>query len=223
MAAASDVEPAFRELGDRFTARTGRAVVFSFGSSGALAHQIDHGAPLDLYAAASAEHVERLRKNRRLLEPSIRPYARGQLALWARPGAPLPATVGELVQPRYSRLSLANPEHAPYGQAAVAALRLSGIYEAVQPRLVFGENVRQAQQIAMTGDADVALTALSLALRSQPPGRHLVVPRDSYPALVQTLAVVAGGDEAGAAQLADFVLGPEGQSVLRGHGFLPPP
>ena len=81
----------------------------------------------------------------------------------------------------------------------------------------------QAQQIAQTGDADVALTALSLALRGQPPGRHLVVPQDSYPALVQTLAVVAGGDEAGAAVLADFVLGPEGQSVLRGHGFLPPP
>lgn len=221
VAAAADLEPAFTEVASRFTAKTGRAVVFSFGSSGALAHQIDHGAPLDLYAAASPEHVERLRRNARLIEPSVRPYARGQLAVWARSGASLPKAVAELAEARFSRIALANPEHAPYGQAAVAALRSAGIYETVRTRLVFGENVRQAQQLAQTGDAEVALTALSLALRAQKEGPHLVVPAAQYPVLSQTLGVVRGGDEVGAARFADFLLSPDGQSVLRAHGFLP--
>lgn len=223
IAAASDVEPAFTEIGVRFTARTGRHVVFSFGSSGSLAQQIDHGAPLDLYAAASTEHVQRLRSKARLVPSTIRAYARGQLTLWARPGLPPPATVQELAEPRFSRIALANPEHAPYGQAAVAALKKSGIYEAVHPRLVFGENVRQAQQIAQSGNADVAMTALSLALREKAREvRHVIVPPELYPALTQTLGVVAGGDTAGAAQFADFLLGEEGQAVLRSFGFLPP-
>lgn len=223
VAAASDVEPAFTEIGTRFTARTGRRVVFSFGSSGSLAHQIDNGAPLDLYAAASTEHVQRLRSKARLVESTIRAYARGQLTLWTRPGLQPPATVQELAEPRFSRIALANPEHAPYGQAAVAALKKIGIYETVRSRLVFGENVRQAQQIALSGDADVAMTALSLALREKSREvRHLIVPPEHYPALTQTLGVVAGGDTTGAAQFAAFLLGDEGQAVLRSFGFLPP-
>lgn len=215
-AAASDLEPAFTELGSEFAAQTGRSVGFSFGSSGSLAQQLEHGAPFDLYASASTELVRRLAAHERLVAGSQRDFARGRLALWARTGVALPRSLAELLRPGLGRIALANPEHAPYGQAAVAALRKNGLYDALHPRLVFAENVRQALQYAQTGNADIALTALTLARRG---GVYIEVPESEHPPLIATLGVVRGGDEQGAARLADFICGAAGQAILRRHGF----
>ena len=217
-AAAADLEPAFTELAGQFLASTGRPVVWSFASSGQLAQQVEHGAPFDLYASASVALVERLVERGRLVKSSRRDFARGRLALWTRPGIVPPAGLQELLRPDLGRIALANPEHAPYGQAALAALRSSGVYAAVRSRLVFAENVRQALQFAQTGNVDVALTALTLAQRE---GAYTVVPATAHPPLIQALGVVRGGDEVGATALANFICGAPGQAILRRHGFEP--
>lgn len=217
-AAASDLEPAFTELGTEFTAQTGRPVVWSFASSGSLAQQLAHGAPFDLFASASTELVARLGAQDRLVRGSQRDFARGRLALWTRPGIAAPRTLLELARPDLLRIALANPEHAPYGQAAVAALQRCGLYDRLRPRLVFAENVRQALQFAQTGNTDVALTALTLARRG---GTYYEIPESEHPPLIATLAVIRGGDEPGGMQLADFICGAAGQATLRRHGFAP--
>jgi molybdate transport system substrate-binding protein len=231
VAAASDLEPAFVELGRRFHAATGRQAVFSFASSSVLAQQVRQGAPLDLFAAANRELVDQLVQSGQLVAGSARPYARGRLVMWTRrsspekqPGAPsAPSGITELSEPRYRRISLANPDHAPYGKAAVQALRASGLLDALRPRLVYAENVRQAHQYVATGNADVALGALSLAMAAGAEGSYTPVADELYPELVQVLGVVRGGDEAAAGRFAELILDAAGQELLGRHGFLPAP
>jgi molybdate transport system substrate-binding protein len=223
VAAAADVEPAFVELGNRFTAQSGtaRKVVFSFASSSLLAQQVAQGAPFDLFAAANAEVIERLVKSGQIVSGSARPYARGRLVLWTT-GQGAPAAISDLRDLRYRRIALANPEHAPYGQAAVSALRAAGLYEELGRRLIYGENIRQAHQYVATGNADVAIDAWSLAAAAGAGGSYTVVSEALYPPLLQVLGVVAGGDEAGAKRFAELVLDAQGQAILARHGFLLP-
>lgn len=219
VAAASDVEPVFSALADLYRQKSGREVVLSFAASGALAKQIEHGAPFDLFVSASQEHIERLRKKGRLLPATIRPYARGQLALWTAGDGPLPGSLSALVTQSSLRIAIANPEHAPYGAAAVAALRTLGIYDKAGRRLVFAENVRQAQLFTESGNTDVSIIARSLAGRS---GRFVEVPLHLHPPIIQTLAVIAGGDEKHAQEFAELLDTPDGRRLLRDSGFLPP-
>ena len=220
VAAASDLEPAFTELARLYEARHGRRVVLSFASSAVLAQQVERGAPFDLYAAANAALVEKLENSGHVVRGSRRSYARGRLVAIPRPGLPPPASLKALSDGSYARIAVANPEHAPYGQAAVEALRKSGLYDALSKRLVFGENVRQAHQYAETGNADLVIGALSLWKGEAQP--HFVVPDELHAPLSQVLGVVKGGDEAGAAQLVSLILDDEGQKILLRHGFLPP-
>jgi len=219
VAAASDVEPVFGALCESYKQKTGRDVVLSFASSGALAKQIEHGAPFDLFVSASEEHIARLRKKGRLVPSTIRSYARGQLALWTAGDGQLPGSLAELVAAPNLRIAVANPEHAPYGSAAVSALRSLGLYEKVRARLVFAENVRQAQLFTESGNTDVSIIARSLAGRS---GRFVEVPLVLHPPINQTLAVIKGGDETHAAELAELLDTPQGRRLLRDSGFLPP-
>lgn len=219
VAAAADVEPVFSALAESFRQKYGREVVLSFAASGALAKQIEHGAPFDLFASASQAHIDRLHKKGRLVPGSIREYARGQLAIWTTEDRPLPQSLQELSQSPSLRVSIANPEHAPYGQAAEAALRTLGVFDALKRRLIYAENVRQAQQFAESGNADVAIIARSLAGRL---GRFVEVPISLHPPIVQTLAVLSGGDEAAASAFAGELFQREGRRLLRDSGFLPP-
>lgn len=225
VAAAADVEPALRAIAERFTAERARQVSLTFGSSGLLSQQIARGAPFDLFLAASRDFVDPLASSGRIRPGSVRAYARGTLVLWSRGiKTPGPGKLADLRDPRYTRIALANPEHAPYGRAAVLALRAAGLYDALKPRLVFGENVRQAHQYAQTGNASVALTAKSLALARDGAGdlgnyAEIAVPPGT---LVQFLGTVAGGEEAGATALADVICGPAGQEILARFGFAPP-
>jgi len=180
VSAASDLALAFEEVGQAFTAYTGVPVVFNFGSTGMLAQQIEEGAPVDLFAAANIAYVEDLAQKGIVAPESITVYARGRLVLWTYPEYQVPIErVEDLADPRIQRIAIANPQHAPYGVAAHEALQTAGVWETVQPRLVLGENVRQAFQYAATGNVDVALIALSLAIPSDGRWRKSRMPQES--------------------------------------------
>ncbi len=219
-AAASLTDP-FTELAQEFQQEHGVPVTLNFGASGQLAQQIEQGAPVDLFASANRAYVDELAQAGLLLPDTLTVYARGRLTLWVPEGSPLTLTgIQDLTRPEITRIALANPAHAPYGQAAQEALQAAGVWEEVRPKLVFGENIAQAYQYAETGNVDVAILALSLSVTSQ--GRWLLVPQELHRPLDQAMAVVAGApqEELARAFLA-FVTGPAGKAILERYGFQP--
>lgn len=222
VAAASDLRPAFEEIGRQFESEHDAEVTFSFGSSGLLAQQVIRGAPFDVFVAANEHYVNDVIAAGIGKGETRRRYAVGRLALWSGVDGDSPASVEELVLPRFRRIVIANPEHAPYGIAARQALEAAGVFDAVQGRLVYGESVSDAQRIVETGNADVGIIALSLALAAG--GAFTVVPTVLHEPLVQSLVVTASGAKVSpASAFADFVTGPRGLEVLARHGFEPPP
>jgi molybdate transport system substrate-binding protein len=222
VAAASDLAGAFPEVGAAFTEKTGIRVVFSFGSTGLLAQQIAEGAPFDVFAAANRSFVEDVVRAGICSAGSQETYAIGRIAIWSKDQDVSAISIADLTDPRYTKIAIANPAHAPYGQAALAALVRAGLHEAVKTKLVFGENIQQALQFAQTGNADLAIVALSLASRTD--GGHYSVIDDSlHPPLEQQLVVCGkdGGSKAGRA-FAAFVTSSEGHAIMRRFGFLLP-
>lgn len=219
VAAAADLQPAFEELGRVFAAEQGINVRFSFGSTGNLTRQIENGLPADLFAAANVAFIERLEQQGLIIADTKALYARGRIALWMREDAPLTVeTLADLARPEVRRVAIANPEHAPYGLAAKEALQSLKLWEAVAPKLVYGENVRQATQFAETGNADVAITALSLSLQSR--GRWRLIAEDLHQPLHQALAVIkTTAHERQARQFTAFLASPRGQEIMQRYGF----
>ncbi len=224
VSAAADLIPAFEELGRLFTEETGITVVFNFGSTGQLAQQIAQGAPVDLFAAANQAFIQELNELGRVIPDSIALYAVGRITLWTRTDSPLTfTTIEDLAQPGIERIAIANPEHAPYGIAAREALQSAGLWDALQPKLIFGENVAQTLQYAETGNVDVAIVALSLSIAAGDEGRWVLLPEALHNPLYQALAVVADSPhEAEARLFAQFVNSPEGRVVMRKYGFILP-
>lgn len=218
VAAASDLVTTFAELGPAFQQETGVEAVMTFGSTSALARQIAAGAPVDVYTAADTQHPDELVASGYLRADSRALFARGQLAVWAPDGGV--ARLEDLKQDRFRFIAIAEPNAAPYGSAAVAAMQSAGLYEDLRSKLVFAGNVSQAKQFAATGNADAAFVAYSLVFRE--PGSVLLVDLKLYPPLLQALGVVAGSPhEAEARQFTAFLLGPRGQAILRQNGYLP--
>lgn len=222
VSAAADLVYAFTDLGKAFEQETGIPVVFNFGSTGQLAQQIEQGAPADLFAAANISYVEELAQKGRVLPDTVALYARGRITLWTRADSPLRVeSIEDLAQPAVQRIAIANPDHAPYGIAAREALQSAGLWEAVQPKLILGENVRQTLQYAESGDVDVAIAALSLSLQEE--GRWTLVPEELHAPIDQALAVVTDSpNQAAARAFADFINGPTGRPIMRHYGFILP-
>src|SRR5262249_12792818 len=144
VAAAADLSDAFNELGETFSREKGQRVEFVFGASGLLAKQLKEGAPFDLFAAANIAYVDEAVASGACDDGSNRKYARGHIAVFLREGGVSPPiSLEDLADPRFRRIAIANPDHAPYGIAAREALANAGILDKVKDRLVFGENVRQ--------------------------------------------------------------------------------
>jgi molybdate transport system substrate-binding protein len=223
VAAAASLSGAFEELGAAFEARTGKRVVFSFGASGALSQQLRQGAPFDVFAAADMASVDITISAGVCDGETFAPYARGQVALWSRRDAAAhPRTLQDLTDDRFKRVAIAQPEHAPYGKAAAEALRAVGAWDAVQPKLIFAENVRQALQLAQTGDADAALVALSLVYNDHD-NPWTLVNEALHARLEQALVVCKGGQQrAGGEAFAAFVLSAQGRAIMSRHGFAAP-
>ena len=216
VAAASDLRPAFEELGRRFEAREGIAVTFSFGSSGQLAQQIRNGAPFDLFASADVGFVDEVIAAGRGRAETKETYAFGRIVVWSRERR---LRRGPRDAAEVRTLAIANPRHAPYGVAAEQALASAGVLGAVRDRLVLGENVSDTLRLAQSGNADAAIVALSLALAA-PEGQWTLVDADAHEPLEQALVVTARG-EAGerARRFARFVGSAEGRDVMRRAGL----
>jgi molybdate transport system substrate-binding protein len=222
IAAASDLRPAFEDLGATFTEVTGIAVRFSFGSSGQLREQIINGAPFDLFASANSAFVDEVIEAGIGVADTRAVYGNGRIVLWAPAGATLPESIEQLADPAYERIAIANPEHAPYGQAAEQALAAAGISDVVGDRLVFGENVSDALRIAKSGNADIGIVALSLAIADG--GPYTLIPAELHAPLVQALVVTAADQahQQAATQFAELLASPIGRRTMAEYGFTLP-
>ncbi len=223
VAAAADLGPALVELGRTFTAATGIEVVADTGSTGLLAKQIEGGREVDLFAAADVSYVDKVVAAGACDGASKKLYGRGQLVMWvASGGVAAPTGLADLTDARFKKIAIANPDHAPYGRAARAALTKVGVYDQLTSRLVLGENVRATLQYAQTGNVEVAIVARSLALATEG-GVSVDVPADTHPPLDQALVVCGRGAGAAAGQkFADHIASAEGRAVLARFGFAPP-
>jgi len=219
VAAASNLQFAFTEMGEQFEAQTGTAVIFSFSSSGNLATQIENGAPFDLFAAADEEFIERLAAQELLLPNSKRVYAQGRLVLAVNRAAGTTAvTLDDLLADDIRQIAIANPEHAPYGRAAQQALQHANLWQTLQPKIVYAENARQTLQFVQTGDAQAGLIALSIA--DAPEISYTAVPPDSHAPLNQALAIPKNAPHPNNARaFADFVTSADGRAIMEQYGF----
>lgn len=216
VAAASDLAPAAPELRAAFEQASGHKVNWINGSSGMLARQVEAGAPYDVLLSADENIVRKLATGGDVQAASLRIYARGRLALWKKGGG---ATLADLESPRVRFIAIANPAHAPYGQAARDFLMRRGAWERLRPKLVYGESVLQAYQMAASGNADLALVALPQVIGQG----GLALDPAAFLALRQTGAIPKHAAEPAAArQFLDFLTGPKGQAILARFGFLQP-
>jgi molybdate transport system substrate-binding protein len=217
IAAAADLARAFEAVGvELVKMEHGPPPIFTFGSTGLLAKQLVEGAPFDVFAAANVSFADEVLKAGVCDPASKALYARGRIVAWSPKKAPL--DLKDLAKPEYVKVAIANPEHAPYGRAAVEALTSAGVYAEVKPKLVFGENVQQALQFAQSGNAEVAIVALSLAIVSE--GAYLQIPTELHKPIDQALLVCSKRPEA--ARFAQFVNSPTGRAIMRRYGFLLP-
>ena len=219
VAAAADLTPAFEELGREFEATNKIKVVFVFGSTGLLTRQIENGAPFDLFAAADVNYIDQLDQKGLIIPDSKTIYARGRITLWTLEESPLRLQgIADLARPEVQRIAIANPDHAPYGLAAKQALQSAGIWDRVQPKLVYGDNIRQTLQYAETGNVEVAIVALSLSVQSH--GRWTLIPEELHQPIDQALAVMktTKNEQAGRA-FATFISSPQGKAIMKKYGF----
>lgn len=225
VAAASDLVYAFQEIKASFEeAHPGVSIKTSFGSSGNFHTQIRNGAPYQLFFSADTVFPEELKKLG-LVHGDVVLYGRGRIVLW-RPGKQQdPLTLQRLAGQDYTRIALANPRHAPYGQRGREALQTLGLWSAVEPKVVLGENISQTAQFVLTGNAQVGILALSLvlseALRDR--GEFLLIPENLHAPLDQGFVVLAQGkNNPGALGLAAYFQGENARKVLDKFGFTLP-
>jgi len=227
IAAASDLLFALPELAAQYEKQTGVKLAVTYGSSGNFSAQIQNGAPFDLFFSADVSYPNKLVLAHFADADSLQVYAVGRLVLWLPPDSPLDPSAGlkTLLDPRIQKIAVANPDHAPYGRAAVAVLRDAGLYDQLKSKLVFGENVSQAAQFAQSGSAQAGLLALSLtyspAMKS---GKYWQIPADKYPTVEQAVVLLsASPNKQAALSFLAFLKTPAARSLLERYGFFLPP
>jgi molybdate transport system substrate-binding protein len=219
VAAASDLTPVFEELGRAFESATKTKVVFVFGSTGMLTRQIENGAPYDLFAAANVSYIDQLEQKALIIPDSKAVYARGRITLWTANESPVRfQDITDLARPEIQRIAIANPDHAPYGLAAKQALQSAGVWDRVQPKLVYGDNIRQTLQYAQTGNVEVAIVSLTLSINSN--GRWTLIPEEMHQPIDQGLAIMkTAKNEPAARAFITFLSSPQGKAIMKRYGF----
>ncbi len=228
VAAAADLEPVLPPILEEFRQTTGIHAEATFQASAMLTTQIMNGAPFDLFLSADLSYPKKL------IDAGLADgagastpvtYSKGTLVLWARKDSALPAPSLELLRdPRLKRLAIANPERAPYGRAAVAALTNLKLYDALKTRLVTAENIAQTAQFVDSGNADAGLISLTSALtpRMAASGSYFVIPRQLYPPIEQGAVIVNKTTQRAAVErLLDYLLSPPIQAQLAKSGLTP--
>jgi molybdate transport system substrate-binding protein len=224
IAAAADLRSTLDEVADRFQAYSGAHIKLIYGSSGNFYQQIQNGAPFDLFLSANAEYPKKLESAELAMSGSYYEYARGKLILLVPANSKLELNQGlrVLLDPEVKKIAIADPAHAPYGQAAVAALKAEKIYETVAPKIVTGENVSQAASFVLSGAADVGIVALSLALSPSTDSRvhYAEVPARDYPPIQQACIVLRSSkNQKLAMQFESYLRSPEATQIFRRYGF----
>lgn len=225
VAAAADLNYAMKDLASRYEQKTGNKVALSFGASGNFYSQISNGAPYDVFFSADLDYVKKLTAAGKIDSASARTYAIGHLVLWVPNSSkldPQKLKMDVLIDPSVKKIAIANPEHAPYGRAAIASLEFFQIKRLVQDKLVMGENVSQAAQFVQSGNAQAGLIPLSLAVSPamKDAGKCWEVPQDSYPEIQQGVGILSASKNKQAAQaFLDYISSPEGTAVLEQYGF----
>jgi molybdate transport system substrate-binding protein len=225
VAAAADLSNALQEVANNYEKQTGVTVKLSFGASGALTQQIQNGAPFDVFFSADMDYPRQLIAGGQAEGATLYRYAVGRLVLWVPADSPLDVEhkgMDVLLDPSVKKISMANPQHAPYGRAAAATLRHYGLYEKVSDRLVLGENISQAAQFVESGNAQVGFVALAHAIAPamQGKGKYWMVPADAYPPLDQGVVLISHSPHRpDAAAFLEYVKSAEVAGLLRRYGF----
>src|SRR5882672_5619014 len=227
VAAAADLKFAMGELAADFEKQTGTKVNVTYGSSGNFFSQIQNGAPFDLFFSADVEYAKKLEAGG-LAEPgTLYNCAVGRIVIWMPQGVKVDLNaqgMNALLDAAVQKIAIANPAHAPYGRAAVAAMKKAGIYEKVEPKLVYGENISQAAQFVQSGNAQAGIVALSLAV--SPPmkdGKSWPVPAEMHPPIEQAAIILKSAKNKDAARaFLEFVKGKQGRATLEKFGFAIP-
>jgi molybdate transport system substrate-binding protein len=229
IAAASNVQFAFDDLVKEFHAsQTGIKVKITYGSSGNFYAQLQNQAPFDLFFSADMDYPRKLADDGLALDKDVFFYAAGRIVVWVLNSSPVDLDklgIRALLAPSVKRIAIANPAHAPYGVAAVAAMKSLHVYKAAEPKLVYGDNIAQTAQFVQTGSADIGIIALSMAVAPQlsEAGHYWEVPVDVYPPVEQGGIILNRTREAQAASaFRDFVLGDHGREVLARYRYVLP-
>ena len=227
VAAAADLTFAFREVAAAFQKQSTDQLRISYGSSGSFFSQIKNGAPYDVFFSADVQYPKKLAAAG-LVEPeTIYKYAAGKIVIWVPAASQLDLSRGlkVLLDPSIHKIAIANPEHAPYGRAAVAALQHDAIYDKVKDKVVMGEDISQTAQFVQSGNADAGILALSLALA--PPmkerGRFVIIPPDKYPPIIQAACVIRATRQLELAKrFMEFMKQPATIATMEKYGFVLP-
>ncbi|MGA9041059.1 MAG: molybdate ABC transporter substrate-binding protein [Terriglobales bacterium] len=194
VAAAADLQFAMQDITARFQKETGKTVKVIYGSSGNFFQQIQNGAPFDVFFSANLDYPKKLEAAGLTEEDTYFQYASGKIVLWVPNESKLDLSPGlkVLLDPAVKKIAIANPLHAPYGQAAVAAMQKENVYDRVSDKLVLGENISQTASFVVSGSADVGIVALSLALspNMKDHGRYVEIPAADYPPIQQACVVL---------------------------------
>ena len=227
IAAASDLNFAFKELISEYETASGNQVKLTLGSSGNFFAQIQNGAPFDLYFSADISYPKKLEEAGLIVPGSLYRYAIGRIVLWTRHESPVDVTQG-IAALRHSSaktIAIANPRHAPYGRAAIATMEHFKMYDDVKDRLVLGENVSQTAQFVESGAADIGIIALSLALAPamSEKGTYWEIPTEAHPPLEQGAVIVKASKRADSAkQFLEFMKSRQGVAIMKRYGFIAP-
>jgi len=227
IAAASDLNFAFKEIVAEYEKASGNHVKLTLGSSGNFFAQIQNGAPFDLYFSADIAYPRKLEEAGLTVPGSLFQYAVGRIVMWTGHESRIDVTQGfeALRDPTVKKIAIANPKHAPYGRAAVAAMEYFKVYDQVKDKLILGENISQAAQFIESGACDVGIIALSLALAPpmQAAGHYWEIPADAYPPIEQGAVMLMGGkNQESAKAFLSFIQGADGQTMMKRYGFAVP-
>ena len=224
VAAAADLQFAMQDVAARFQKQTGKMVKVTYGSSGNFFQQIQNGAPFDMFFSANLDYPKKLEAAGFIEPGSFYPYANGKIVIWVENGSKIDLKSGMqvLLDSSVKKIAVANPQHAPYGEAAVAAIHKANIYDKVKDKFVLGENISQTASFVVSGAADVGIVALSLALspNMKDKGRYAEIPTVDYPPIEQACVILKSSkNKEAAGQFLSYFKSEGVGDILKSYGF----
>ena len=227
IAAAADLNFAFKDLVAEFEKSTGNRVKLTLGSSGNFYAQIQNGAPFDLYFSADIGYPKKLEEAGLTVPGSLYRYAVGRIVLWTGTASRIDVSKGleVLRDPAIKKVAIANPKHAPYGRAAVSAMQHFNVYEPVKDKLILGENISQAAQFIESGACEIGIVALSLAIAPamKAGGTYWEIPAEAHPPIEQGAVILRSSkQQESSRQFLEFVKDAQGREIMKRYGFTPP-